>query len=247
MLYVSEIPDARALQAFYERYAEFKGIAEEPQLSPGRQTRAADGNLFISMLKKSGDLRGASVCDVGCSRGALLELMRCLGANVTGIETDTAAKAVLARKGIPSASTLDSCAEFDVICLLQVLEHLSDPRKMVAAIARALKPHGRLLISVPNAGEALKAGPTWVGFRVDLEHLNYFDLRTLSDLLFPHNLLIEQFWEYAQPDFGQADCAQRRPSLAARLLSRLTRCVAPAEETTSSRGTFVLTALARKA
>lgn len=41
---------------------------------------------------------------------------------------------------------------FDVVTLLDVLEHLDDPRAGLAAIRRLLRPAGMLLVSTPNVG-----------------------------------------------------------------------------------------------
>lgn len=59
--------------------------------------------------------------------------------------------------------------EFDVICLLQVIEHLEDPLLFFAEANRALKPKGLLIIATPNPvgipAKLLK--DKWQGYRYD--------------------------------------------------------------------------------
>ena len=43
-------------------------------------------------------------------------------------------------------------ASFDLIVLNQVIEHLEQPGRVVAELARVLRPGGRLLVATPNYG-----------------------------------------------------------------------------------------------
>ena len=40
---------------------------------------------------------------------------------------------------------------FDIVTCLEVIEHVSDPAKVISEIARVLKPHGQAIVTVPNA------------------------------------------------------------------------------------------------
>jgi len=58
-----------------------------------------------------------------------------------------------------------------------------------------LKPGGLLLLHTPNGGEAgtnIERAKKWVGFRVDLEHLQYLSPRTINCLSHELNLRIER-------------------------------------------------------
>jgi SAM-dependent methyltransferase len=44
---------------------------------------------------------------------------------------------------------------YDLITAFHVIEHLSDPRSMLACLAGSLKPNGRMIIEVPSAEDAL--------------------------------------------------------------------------------------------
>ena len=64
-----------------------------------------------------------------------------------------------------------------------MMKHLTDPLSYLQAMARLLKPGGRLLMTTPNSrgfsGRLL--GPRWRVFAG--EHLSYFDQPSLTHLL----------------------------------------------------------------
>lgn len=102
------------------------------------------------------NLPRGKLLDVGCGDGAFLRLMRDLGWEVKGVEPDPMAAAVARGHGIPvlqapieqAGITADG---FDVITTTHVIEHVSDPISFLAALRRALKPSGVLLVFTPNA------------------------------------------------------------------------------------------------
>jgi SAM-dependent methyltransferase len=249
MLFVSVTPLQNEITKLYESYVGFKGYSAKRN---GFLLRSIESlaNPYISILQTSGGLRGMKVCDIGCSTGTFLDLVNDRDAVPFGIDVDREALAVLGTKRIHGVAHLRELSlRMDVICLLQVLEHLLTPTEMIADVANALERDGRVLISVPNAGEVQRLGEHWVGFRVDLEHLNYFDLRTLSQLLSKHGLYVEQHWEHTQPQVkrvtGSDDHVRvNTRRMRVRVESLLRRLLGGSMETS---GTFVLTALARKA
>jgi SAM-dependent methyltransferase len=244
MLYLPDVFDEATLRALYEHYAGFKGYARAGWL---RRRLDALRDVRIKILEETGGLRGRRLLEVGASQGTFLERARWHGAGVAAVELDVDARAHLERLGIAATAEVPPDARADVVCAFQVLEHLPDPGALVAAIARALADDGRLLVEIPNGGEVERVGATWVGFRVDLEHLNYFSLRTMSDLLARHGLYVEQHWLTAQPGIQRANGAAS-PSLSARLRDVAARAASRLFEAgrVARQGTYVLTVLARK-
>ena len=78
---------------------------------------------------------------------------------------------------------------FDVVSMLAVLEHLSDPLRVLIEIKRVLRPNGTLILTVPS--HAAKPVLEFLAFKLKLvnpaeiaDHKRYFgkrDLRLLSD------------------------------------------------------------------
>ncbi|HEV8245460.1 MAG TPA: bifunctional glycosyltransferase/class I SAM-dependent methyltransferase [Polyangiaceae bacterium] len=93
------------------------------------------------------------VLDVGCGQGELGHVLKMRGHHVVGIdwepprfELDEFVKADLGQ-GLP----IDPNRRFDVVILADVLEHMTNPQKLLAEAKGHLADGGRLLVSLPNA------------------------------------------------------------------------------------------------
>lgn len=104
-------------------------------------------------------LAGRSALDMGCGAGLLAEPLARLGAAVTAVDAATESVAVArdhaARAGLSidyRAGGVEAVAgeRFDLVCSLEVIEHVADPRGFVAALAAVVAPGGLLILSTPN-------------------------------------------------------------------------------------------------
>ncbi len=115
----------------------------------------------LSWFDKQVDWQAARVLDLGCAGGFMAEALATRGADVTGI--DPAAEAIAAAKhhaaimghaitydtGVGEALPYDD-ASFDVVVCVDVLEHVSDLPRVLAEIARVLRPGGVFLFDTIN-------------------------------------------------------------------------------------------------
>ncbi len=248
VLYLADVPNKSEVEKFYQQYSSYKHYKSSHTLLAWFEIqRELRRNKYLSILEATGGIKGMTVCEIGCSHGNFLELIKRKQGRAVGVEPDAAARISLSRKNIPVLEQIGSKEEFNVICLFQVLEHLVDPSPLLSSISRSLTKDGRVLIAVPNGGEYAKTGPTWLGFRVDLEHVNYFDLKSLAALLSKHGLFCEHFWEDAQPvitreTYLRGETVTGWPKKIAKVL--FNRAIV--ERSILTQGSFVLTILARK-
>ncbi len=105
--------------------------------------------------------RSAKILDVGCGMGFVLMALRELDyTTLTGLDCDEGQVAACQAKGLPVVLCDDTVAflvshpkEYDVLLVLDVLEHVpvSSQMAFVVALHAALKDDGVLICTVPNA------------------------------------------------------------------------------------------------
>ncbi|HEY0960520.1 MAG TPA: bifunctional 2-polyprenyl-6-hydroxyphenol methylase/3-demethylubiquinol 3-O-methyltransferase UbiG [Novosphingobium sp.] len=104
-------------------------------------------------------LAGKRALDVGCGAGLLCEPLARLGASVTGV--DAAEENVAAARAHAAGVGLDiqyRCGDlgqlgltgFDLVCSMEVIEHVADKRAFVTALATTLAEGGLMILSTPN-------------------------------------------------------------------------------------------------
>ncbi len=114
--------------------------------------RRAIVESFIKQLRLPPDAR---ILDAGCGTGGNLAMLGRHG-QVHAMELDDQARQIANAKGVArvlSGRLPDnvpfSQEQFDLIALLDVLEHVDDDRNTLRVLGSLLKPGGYLLISVP--------------------------------------------------------------------------------------------------
>lgn len=104
-------------------------------------------------------LSGRRALDAGCGAGLLCEPLARLGADVTGI--DAAEENIAAAKAHAGGSGLVidyRCGEigalglsgYDLVCSMEVIEHVANKPAFIAALAEAMNPEGLMILSTPN-------------------------------------------------------------------------------------------------
>lgn len=118
--------------------------------------------------------RSAPALDVGCGFGfALRALKAARFADVRGIEISPQQAETARRSGCEVAVVSDTAGylrenrgRYGTILLLDVLEHVPPPAQidLARAIREALRPGGRLILTVPNANSLLAARWRYIDF-----------------------------------------------------------------------------------
>jgi len=97
---------------------------------------------------------GRRVLDVSCKRGEILKALKERGFAVQGTQFAADAPGVdgiPVDRGVNLLNGLPYAAEtFDVVLLVEVIEHLENHRAALSELARVLKPGGILILTTPN-------------------------------------------------------------------------------------------------
>ena len=134
---------------WWDRSGEFKPLHE---INP----------LRANYIDEHSPVSGLRLVDVGCGGGILAEAMAQRGATVTGIDMGEAPLSVAKLHQLESGvdvtylqSTAEELAEkeagaFDVVCCLEMLEHVPDPGSVISACAAMTKAGGSVYFSTIN-------------------------------------------------------------------------------------------------
>jgi 2-polyprenyl-3-methyl-5-hydroxy-6-metoxy-1,4-benzoquinol methylase len=146
----------------------------------------------------------ASVLDVGCGEGVLTHrwATSLAPARVVGIDLDDPLLAAeWAKRPAPNLTYLAQRAEalpfgtgeFDLACAIEVLEHVPDPDRTLAEMARCAARH--VLVSVPHEplwrAVNMARGAYWGQLGNTPGHLNHFSKSAIVSLCARHGQVIE--------------------------------------------------------
>lgn len=174
---------------------ELKGIYDnrhEEEASGGKGLMVSPQDVLrqhLGLIKKYlGPVGGKDVLDFGCGSGAFLRLADAEGARAVGVEPCEPARGYAAGAGpSPVYKNIDELPalgrRFDLVVLIEALEHLREPWDDIKKLSALLNPRGYIYIATPNR-KALKArmrGPAWRELE-KREHLCWFTERSLARL-----------------------------------------------------------------
>lgn len=116
--------------------------------------------LRLDWIQQLAPLQGRCVLDVGCGGGILSDSMARQGADVLGIDLAGKALRVASLHALEAQTprvryrevsvedlAREAPSSFDVVTCMEMLEHVPDPRSVVAACAQLVKPGGWVFFS----------------------------------------------------------------------------------------------------
>ena len=133
------------------------------------------------------------VADIGCGEGQLCGELEAAGwPTIVGVDVSST-RISRARRRYPGVEFYDRPldqtgvpeASFDLIVMDNVIEHLPEPARMVAGLARYLKPGGQLVVITPNmqSGNFQLLGRRWTPELAPHAHVFLFTAPSLGQLL----------------------------------------------------------------
>lgn len=182
--------------------------------SESRFVERANRGLHASLLNRMLSLpRTTSVLDVGCGTGAWLNRLAESGfTNLSGIDreiTNIPSRFRVTRVDLNAGSWSPLVGTFDVITVIEVIEHIENLGSLMSGIRRHLAPGGCVILTTPNIGSIaarlrflLREELKYFDRLSDPTHLTPVLLFTLPRLLERHGLRIDEEWGF--PANGQS-------------------------------------------
>jgi 2-polyprenyl-3-methyl-5-hydroxy-6-metoxy-1,4-benzoquinol methylase len=156
-----------------------------------RENSLVERRSYLSAIRRRFDVSARPrLLDVGCALGFMLHEAKAAGWDATGVETsEFAAKYATEHTGCTvHTGTVEDAAlhsdSFDAVTLMDVIEHVAEPRTLLCEIYRILRPGGMLFIVTPNFGSlfvwlyGLRAYGVWPD-----QHVIYFQPSTMDRML----------------------------------------------------------------
>ena len=188
LLYTMPRPDKDHIGAYYKSEDYYSHKENTKGFVPKLYERIKKNNLKNKYQLATKGLSVGKMLEIGCGVGDFLHTAEEHGWECIGVEPSEEAKAIATKRtkaSILSSEELESLADeqFDLITMWHVLEHVDDLRWEMAQLQRLIKPHGRIVIAVPNYksydGQYYKEH--WAAYDVP-RHLNHFNRTVLTKM-----------------------------------------------------------------
>jgi 2-polyprenyl-3-methyl-5-hydroxy-6-metoxy-1,4-benzoquinol methylase len=179
------VPDDATIAAHYAR--KFAAGNYELRRRFEQEYQAVE-RQYLELLQPRLRVPHPSVLDVGCFTGCFLQLLERQGWDVYGLELQPEAVAVASGRLPGRIFQADLHGDrfpqrrFDVVSLLGVVEHVTDPMRLLGRCAELLAPGGTLIVQTPNSGSLLARvmGRYWPLYE-PVEHIHLFSRRSLQE------------------------------------------------------------------
>jgi 2-polyprenyl-3-methyl-5-hydroxy-6-metoxy-1,4-benzoquinol methylase len=132
--------------------------------------------------------KGDKVLEIGCARGGFMEKMQQKGTKCVGLESNESASKDGRSKGLQilNQSIEDHAREnlehYDVVCSFQVVEHIAAVKEFMQASIDALKPGGKLVVSVPNNDSLIVRLHPDIVTNMPPHHMGLWDISSLISI-----------------------------------------------------------------
>jgi SAM-dependent methyltransferase len=146
-VFANPLPTARELSLVYSPTGDWGRSRQAPPERPVARRRLQQ--LFAPISGELDVLRppsGAAAFDFGCGPGQWLDALAAAGWATHGLEPAT--KVAFQRHR--EITHVPETPQFTLVMLHHVLEHVTEPLVILRQLARATRPGGYLVISVPN-------------------------------------------------------------------------------------------------
>lgn len=159
----------------------YKDLEDEDYEST-RNTRKLQMRKILEKIKKLKS--NGYLLDVGAGSGILIEEAIKMGYKAEGIEPSNWLYHKAKEHKLPiilgTINDFKPTIQYDIITLIDVIEHISNPMEVIEKIFKVLKKDGVVITVTPDIGSiaAFLLGRNWWHYRI--AHIGYFNKRTLN-------------------------------------------------------------------
>jgi 2-polyprenyl-3-methyl-5-hydroxy-6-metoxy-1,4-benzoquinol methylase len=188
--HVFPVPSAADLKAYYDRAEWFEGGEKGGYKDYDAHNIAAADHVGALLAPFAGH-SNLSILDLGCGYGTHLAAAAKAGWRCFGVEPSAHARKVAQERLGGAAYIVETISdliphEFDVVLMLDVIEHLPSPYPSFYLLYSigAITPKTTVIITTPNAGSReAKRDPAGWPFRHPASHLIHYTCESLTHVL----------------------------------------------------------------
>lgn len=214
--YLLQLYSEGSLSVYGEGWLE--GVSDQFEAEPAAESLGKHG--WIVDAEKSRE--PGTYLEIGPGNGAVLRRFEKMNWQCYAIEPGSWSKN---RPGFCDSIAQLPNLRFDVAVANDVLEHVSDPRTMLADVSSVLKPGARFYACFPNA-DSIRARLHGVNWRMirPIGHLHYFSMQSAKCLLESCGFNVRQIQSYdllVDPAWARMEIAKSLASLRLKFTCRI--------------------------
>jgi SAM-dependent methyltransferase len=178
-----QCPEIGNVLPFYQALRDTEYATSRPE----RCAQAADIVKCVLNVAEGSGRNRPRLLDIGAGSGVLVEAATHAGLEATGIEPSTWLVNIGRQRGLKiiegTFPHVEAGAGYDVVTLIDVIEHVVDPLELLLSSREVLRPGGKCVVVTPDVSSlvARVLGFKWWHYRI--AHISYFDRRNLTLLL----------------------------------------------------------------
>ena len=164
----------------------FYQALEDPEYEAGRSLRLLQAKAILKTVIQTISVlhSGSRLLDIGAGSGILVEAATNMGFDAEGIEPSNWLQALAVKNGCRVHSgVLPHPAvngPFDAVTIIDVIEHVDDPRALLKSAASLVSQSGVVVIVTPDAGSILARLMGWRWWHYRIAHVGYFTRHNLE-------------------------------------------------------------------
>jgi len=158
---------------------------EDVSYEEGRAARTFQAKKLLKIAQKYRPQ--GRLLDIGSGSGILVEQAIKMGYDAEGVEPSKWLQSQAVKHGLPvylgTFPHPDTQGPYDVVTIIDVIEHVSDPVNLISDIRNVILEDGIIVVVTPDISSLMARILGWKWWHFRVAHIGYFNRRTLGMLL----------------------------------------------------------------